>query len=701
MVLEWRVRASDDTAVRPAFGAGDWLGPGSPIGVAGPITLTLGTRDLAPSGACLTLTLTATAPTSSARAGGLTDVRVGVRFDPSARTDEPPAGLRATALQHTEFGLPITAGASFDRWYDLPFRPNIAWPVWLTADDGRCVLLAPLDSFHDQVIAYPRDGAPSGLTWGWHGDLDEIPAGFTSTLGIFGGHSPRALLHQWAALVPRAARLPVDHDTLGRSVSYWTDNGAAYWYRTEPPRSVTETVVDAVASVEAAGVPIGAVQLDSWFYPHQVLRPFDTDEWVVPPTGLVEWAPRTDILPDGFGPLTAALAGHPLATHCRHLSSASPYVEQFDCWLDGEYAHPVGADYYEALLDQAREWGVETFEHDWLVECFTGVRGLRAAPGRADAWQRGIDAAAAARAMTLQWCMATPADMALAAALPRVTSVRTSGDHGYLVGPGFLWAWFCLVNALARELGLAPYKDVFLSGDEHAEVEALLSALSTGPVGLGDAIGTTDAAVARRCCRADGTIVRPDVPIAAVDSCFARHPVSLPQPLVAECHTDHAAGRWTQIFCAHTYRKPEPVAGSVELGDLGDGTGWPGHDIVALDLRAGTVTRPTAPWSFTLEPQQWTHHLLAPVLAGGITVFGDRSLHAPVGRARVEQIEATATTVTVTVVAGADEAVTIDGWAARRVEIGGGRSDQEQSADGTVRWTASVVGPATIDVALR
>ena len=48
------------------------------------------------------------------------------------------------------------------------------------------------------------------------------------------------------------------------------------------------------------------------------------------------------------------------------------------------------------------------FEHDWLIECFLGVRGLRA-PGRAAAWQEGIDAALRARGVHAQWCMASPA----------------------------------------------------------------------------------------------------------------------------------------------------------------------------------------------------------------------------------------------------------------------------------------------------
>ena len=188
-------------------------------------------------------------------------------------------------------------------------------------------------------------------------------------------------------------------------------------------------------------------------------------------------------------------------------------------FVDGPYAAPATPEAYERWLDQCLAWGVETFEHDWLVEVFFGVRGLREAPGRARAWQEGIDRAARDRGITLQWCMGTPADFAQTTTLTQVTSVRTCGDHGYIATAGQLWAWFCTTNALARALGLMPFKDVFRADPEVAgdngEPEALLSALSTGPVGLGDRVGRIDPALALATCRADGILIKPDVPIAA------------------------------------------------------------------------------------------------------------------------------------------------------------------------------------------
>ncbi len=722
IVMETRLgtgtRIAQDEAGDIRIGHGDlsdWLGPGrflSPgvdrggedhvLGRSAAVRLAQSNHD-----DVLLLRLEATADVSAASAGGYADVAVGVRFTPSRRASGSwPTGMRAFGHQYSEFGLPTQAGEDLDRWFLLPFRPNAVAPLWLCDPGGATLLLAPLDAFHEQVLTVPtREQPDAGISWGWHGDLAEVPAGFTSTLAIIGGHSPRQALERWASMLGLAPRLPVDHDALGRSVSYWTDNGAAYWYRTEPhddgrPRTVTETITEAVASVEAAGVPVGSVQLDSWFYPHEVIRPFDTDEWVVPPSGLIDWAPRADILPDGIDPVRDGVGAKPLVTHCRHLSKQSPFVDRFECWVDEAYAHPVGPDYYEHLLDRAAIWGVETFEHDWLVECFFGVRGLRAGVGRARAWQEGIDRAAAERAMTLQWCMATPADFFQTASLGRVTSIRTSGDHGYLVGPGFLWAWFCYSNALARALGLAPFKDVFSSGGEHAEVEALLSALSTGPVGVGDAIGTTDASIVLATCRADGVIIRPDVPIAAVDACFREHAVARPVPLVAECHTDHSAGRWTQVFCANTYRGDEPIVGTADLGPA-----WPSSPVVALDLRSGEISHPSSGWDVALDPGEWTHHLLAPVVAGGLAVFGDVAKHAPVGRTRISDITQVDDGVSLTVDGAPGEAVVVSGWVAGgAVDAFAGADARDERLDVRTsgdRWSVALSAPATILVRRR
>jgi hypothetical protein len=602
------------------------------------------------------------------------------------------AAARALAFQCCEFAFPAGASASLDRFFLLPHRPPTGWPLLVSAPDGRTLLLAPLDAFHDQVV-----GLNGGtVRCGWHGDLERVPAGFATELAVIAGPDARTCLDTWGSLLlqragtVRPGRWP---DALGSRPSYWTDNGAAYWYRTEPGSDVATSIVDAVDDLRARGVPLGAVQLDSWWYPHAELRPFDTDEWIVPPTAMIAWEPRPDVLPDGIPSLRERLGSPPLVAHIRHLSSAAPIADDVEVRADGPYAVPVTAEAYERWLDQCVAWGIETFEHDWLVEVFFGVRPLRAEPGRARAWQEGIDRAARERGITTQWCMGTPADMAQTTTLTQVTSVRTSGDHGYIATAGQLWAWFCTTNALARSLGLMPFKDVFradpdIVGD-HGEPEALLSALSTGPVGLGDRVGRFDPALAMRTCRADGILIKPHVPVAATSRTMASSPGSRPVLMVAECHSDHPAGRWSYVVTMRCSPGDAPTTGEVRLADLGDSA--PTGDVVLWDWRQRTAVRLTADATLTttLAREEWAFHVAAPVLSSGIAVIGDTSKFVTAGDARIEVNEATDGVRIV--VKGAGETVTITGWAERPPARA---DDAEVHHDGSTGvWTTAVTVP--------
>lgn len=608
--------------------------------------------------------------------------------------DGTPDGLRSLVYQHCEFALPSTAGPEMDGFFLLPHRPSTGWPLLAIAPDGRCLLLAALDEFHSQTI-----GLNGGtLRVGWHGDLDGVPAGFATEFGVFAGDGPRACLDAWGALLlERAGTVRPGRwsDALAAKPSYWTDNGAAYWYRTEPGHDAAGSIVAAVDDLRAQRVPIGAVQLDSWFYPHTELRPFDTEDWIVPPTPMLAWEERDDVLPEGIAALGDRLGDPPLVAHIRHLASAAPIAAETPTFIDGPLAAPATPEAYERWLDQCRTWGVETFEHDWLVEVFFGVRGLRERPGRARAWQEGIDAAARERGITLQWCMGTPADYAQTTTLTQVTSVRTCGDHGYIATPGQLWAWFCVTNALARPLGLAPFKDVFrtdveVAGD-NGEPEALLSALSTGPVGLGDRVGRCDVELAMRTCRADGLLIKPDVPIAAIDRSLAANLAFNDDLLVAECHSTHPAGRWSYVFAAHTSPTDTTIAGDVLFADLGESA--PLGDVVVWDARAKTATPlgSDGRWPVALGREDWASLVLAPVLPGGFAVIGDVSKFVTAGDARIDvALHDDGARV---VVLGAGERVTITGWSSRAPQVIGAAGPIDHDPD-TGIWQVPVDVPS-------
>lgn len=582
--------------------------------------------------------------------------------------DSPRAEhLHFLGFQATEFGLPVRAAdvsLQFKLFSREGFvRPHSILPMFIfDAEKPRVLLLAAVDAFHEQVLA-ARDGQ---LHWGWSGDLETVPVGFRTTLAVIVHASPRTALQQWGALVCARAnsRRSGRFDTpLLSHLSYWTDNGAAYWYRRERNGTLPDGIVSAVQHIEAvADVNVGVVELDSWFYPHAITREVRDFGYihVVPPTGLLRWEPRADVLgEDGIHGLRKRLERRPLILHCRHISAESPYAKDGQLgtwWRDGDRAHPASPALWRVWMQQAAAWGAIAVEHDWLVEVWQGVRALRAIPGRVGAWQTAFAAAAQSEGLSVVWCMATPADMASAAALPNVLVARSCDDYRYADDPSTLWRWHVTISVVLYALGMLPFKDVFMShangkgvpdvdGDPHAWFEACLATLSAGPVGVGDRAGRTNAAVIKACARADGAIVKPDAPLQILDRSLRNAGGLL--------WADTRSGEWRYIIAACTgvkrnddpsFTQPLPEALAladeyVEGGEEIDRRDSSAGEVLVYDWRQGAA-KVADELRVALRIHEWKLWVLCPLFRqegggdGAFTLIGDVKLFATMGDRR-------------------------------------------------------------------
>ncbi len=587
--------------------------------------------------------------------------QVGVFAEPWAsieiRTDELTADgpVDLLGFGFTQFAMPVTGGPG--RPFVFNPAPNLnspaaVVPVVFRAGDGSVLLLAPLDSWHEQIVAVVQDeSGVQALRWGWHGDLHRVEAGFASTLGLFPAPSATEAFERWGTEVTTRAgtrRADPSVDPVTSKLSYWTDNGAAYWYRTEPGQDLASTLEAKMAELDELGVTIGAVELDSWFYPHEIGRQVAEVGYLdeVPPTGMLSWTPRPDVLPAGIPDLARRLGGRPLILHARHISPRSPYLAEGEWWTDLA-AHPVDPTFFDRWFDDAASWGATCVEQDWMIMSWFGVRGLREEPGRASAWQRALDESAGARGMSLIWCMASPGDVLASVELVNVAAVRTSDDYRYAEDPAVLWRWYLVVNRLASSLRLPVFKDCFMTskeagtssidGDPHAEVEALLSAMSAGVVGIGDRLGRTDPALLSCLCLPDGSLVQPDRPLAVSDVSFfdgADDPV----PLWAET----CSGEVRYVVALHAASTESPVKGGFELG----------REYLVYEWRTGQA-RPAARIDVTLEHRGWALYVCCPIsnepppvlleaaapadwnVARRWALIGDPSKFATMGSARI------------------------------------------------------------------
>ena len=277
--------------------------------------------------------------------------------------------------------------------------------------------------------------------------------------------------------------------------------------------------------------------------------------------------------------------------------------------------------------------------------------------------------------------MATPADMATAASLPRVTSVRTSGDRGYIAGPGFLWTWFLVVNRMARAArAAAVHRRVLVVGRARRRSRRACRSLSAGPVGIGDPLGDADPAVVRPCHRADGLLVKPDVPIAALDRCFGTWPFGRPLLLAGECSSEHGGLVWHYVLAVNPddgEGSVERVVDSISLGEVGGDA-----PVFAWDWRAetGRVLGPGDALDVDLAPHDWVLWVLAPIV-DGVAVVGDPNLYATAGDGRIDDVRSTGDgRLTVGINGAAGEFVELVGWTEdegiwrRTLEVSGQRT---------------------------
>jgi hypothetical protein len=196
-------------------------------------------------------------------------------------------------------------------------------------------------------------------------------------------------------------------------------------------------------------------------------------------------------------------------------------------------------------------------------------------------------------------------------------------------------------------------------------------------------------------------LVRPDVPIAAIDSAMFDAPVWSGEPLVGSAHTRHSAGRWGYVVACNVGAAQQPCGGSISLTSVGDDLPETAR-VAVYDWRRRRIDVLAAEggYAVALEPAGWDYRVLAPVLPSGIAVIGDPELYACTGDARVADVAADGDGVVVSVL-GANERVRIVGWSqdpisARAWSPAAGASEVASNYDATGRlWDAAIdVGAA-------
>eukprot|EP00047_Mylnosiga_fluctuans_P005404 m.240269 g.240269 ORF g.240269 m.240269 type:complete len:744 (+) comp13641_c0_seq1:87-2318(+) len=397
---------------------------------------------------------------------------------------------------------------------------NGSGPVVLFNEDVSTTLV--LGAFSNFMV-HSQDKVDDALVYGILGSVESVPAGFAIETLVTLSHGVSDAVLAWGdRLLAQYGknRFAYKRDFILTHLGYSTDNGAYYYYNTEPGTNYEDTMIAVRAYADSVGIPYTYVLLDSWWY----YKGFNS--------GVSRWDARPDIFPHGLEYLYNK-TGWPTQLHNRYWATNNTYAKQnggkWDFIIDPKMAIPTDADFWNHLITDKRDTGMLMYEQDWLDVQFDNTPALQASATLARQWMLQMGAAAARAGVTIQECMSYVRHVLQSVEMPAVTNARASDDYQ----PGTNSQWMIGTSSiLAHAVGLAPSKDNYWSTDNqpgaiyhvnfepYNRLQAAVSSLSTGPVAPADKIGLSNAALIKMACMSDGTLLQPDAPAMAIDAQF-------------------------------------------------------------------------------------------------------------------------------------------------------------------------------------
>jgi hypothetical protein len=496
-----------------------------------------------------------------------------------------------------QFGL-----YSFDR-----FGSDSPWLLFDSAADA--FLLSPASHF---LVASTTREEGKDISAGIDPRIPELPEGFQQSTILVVRKGINRVFETWGQAVTALqgkARPANDADTLLKYLGYWTDNGAAYYYKFDPSVGYAGTMLAVRDAFRRQGIPLGYLQLDSWFYPKGPRA-----DWRDLSFGIYEYVADHSLFPTGLKDFQAQL-GLPLATHARWIDPSSPYHQAYR--MSGNVV--IDPKYWERTSEYLADAGVVTYEQDWLD--------VKAEPEfnltDPEAYFDNMASACAQQKLTMQYCMPLPRHYLQTSRYSNLTTIRTSGDRF----DRERWDAFLYDSRLASALGVWPWCDVFMSSETP---NLILATLSAGPVGVGDAIGSLDKANLLRVVRSDGVIVKPDFSLTPIDQSFVKDAKESGEPMIAATSTTFGASKAEYVF-AYTRGTEKSIAfspralgfsGSVYVFNYLEGTG---NLVARRDFRDNLS-------------QDYAYYVVAPMGKSGMAFLGDAGQFVTLGKQRITHL---------------------------------------------------------------
>jgi hypothetical protein len=542
--------------------------------------------------------------------------------------DSLPAGLMRFSYQRKTFGT-YEFGA---------LGPEGPWSLFDKL--GNVMMLSPADNFLVSRMNESRGGAADSRI---EQTIQTLPAGFShSTLLVFDRGMNQAFSTWGSALLALDGkqRPANDANVVLAKLGYWTDNGAHYYYKFDPQLGYAGTLLAVRDQFTKLGVPLGYMQLDSWWYPKGVNARWDSVSSALP-DGEYTYGADRELFPDGLGAFQQSL-GLPIVTHARWISTASPYRAQYE--MSGNVV--LDSVFWKSTAEYLADAGVVTYEQDWLDHNAQTELNLT----DPQTFLENMSGAMLRKEITIQYCMPLPSHYMASTQYSNVQTIRTSVDRF----DREKWDSFLYDSRLASAVGLWPWTDVFFSNEIP---NLILSTLSAGPVGVGDALGETNAHNLAAAIRADGLIVKADSSLLPIDSVYVSDAMNESGPMIARSESAFGNERTHYVFAYPRTGSEEGV--TVPLSSL-----QINGPVFAYDWVTHTGELLPDGGSLRMEfADGWDYQILSPVNRKGLALLGDTDKIVSLGKQRIAALEDHGTLTVTIKFAHGEDLLTISGYA--------------------------------------
>ena len=550
-----------------------------------------------------------------------------------------------------------------DNFAPPQFKLNETSTPWLFFDDNyNSFIISPASDF---IVSKMYGDGINNISSGLNNEIKNLSAGFTHSTILVMNNGIQSSWDEWGNVLRKLykrIRPENDADVLLNYFGYWTDNGADYYYNYDTTIGYAPTLVSLQKRYKDENIPLGYMQLDSWWYEKSI---YDCDGKPVADHknkslpygkwnrygGLLSYTPDSFLFPKGLHSFQQQL-GIPLATHNRWIDPHSDYNNHYK--IIGFAA--VDSAYWNHILQPIAKAGVVCYEQDWLNYIYTRTPQMPEDVSVGNAFTDAMSNACKKANMNMQYCMAMPRHFLQGVKYNNLTTIRTSGDR---FEPS-KWEPFLYTSQLAYEIGAWPWCDVFKS-DEKGNM--ILSILSAGAVGTGDAIGKENKQNILSACRNDGVLVKPDAPMLPVDKDYLYESNNIDSPFLAYTFTRH-----NTITTGYLFAFAKSLQNERHIDFVPSSVGMKG-EFVAFDPSSQKVILLNSDDHFKdeLPDDLYKYYIFAP-LNNGIAFFGDEEKIAATGKKRITNISSDKNGLTITVLFAKNEtSVMLQGYSEKPV----------------------------------